>query len=67
MADEKQVIYTVNANIPTCTISAYAASCGVSVEVVKGWIKRDYIPVHRIGKYTFINLAAFTEKLKNTP
>lgn len=66
MPEEKQVIYSVTTNIPTCTVEAYAFSCGVSVEVVRGWVKREYIPVVRFGKRTLINLSKLTEQLKNT-
>ena len=68
MSDDKapQVTYSLNTTIPTCTAADYALSCGVSVDVVKGWIKREYIPVVRFGKYTFINLSLLAEQLKNT-
>ena len=58
------VTYSVHTNFPTCTVQDYAESCDVSVNTVRGWIKRDYIPVVQFGKYTFINLALLTENLR---
>lgn len=43
---------------PVMTIDKYADTVGVSVDVVRGWQARGYLPTVRVGKYTLVNLLA---------
>lgn len=43
---------------PLMTIDKYADSVGVTVDVVRGWQARGYLPTVRVGKYTLVNLLA---------
>ena len=44
--------------------SAFADYNGLSLNVVGAWVDKGYLPVVKIGKYTFINLVLLTENLK---
>lgn len=40
---------------PDMTMDQYAKICGVTKDVVRGWISKGYLPTIRRGKYTLIN------------
>lgn len=50
-------------SIMVCTVSKFAEYSGMEEGVVIGWVKKGYLPVKRIGKYTLINLALFNQEL----
>ncbi len=50
-------------SIMVCTVAKFAEHSGMEEGVVIGWIKKGYLPVKRIGKYTLINLALFNQEL----
>ena len=43
---------------PLVTISKYAEITGVTDDTVTQWVKRGYIPVHKIGRRVLVNVAA---------
>ncbi len=48
---------------PLCTIEQYAYLVGVSVDVVRGWQARGYLPTAKVGRYTLVNLVAIAQSL----
>lgn len=47
---------------PLMTVSQFAENVGVSEGVVVGWIKREYIPTHKIGRHRLVNIAQLNHK-----
>lgn len=64
-SDSDQQSVSFNSAILVCTAKRFAEHSGLSVGVVHGHIKKGYLPVTRIGKYTLINLALFNKELLN--
>jgi len=50
-------------SVMVCTVARFAEQSGMEEGVVIGWVKKGYLPVKRIGKYTLINLALFNQEL----
>ncbi len=48
---------------PLMHASKFAEISGLTVGVVHGWIRQDYIPTVKIGKYPMINMIALTNQL----
>ncbi len=61
MDGQQQVLQ--HSSIMVCTVSKFAEQSGMEEGVVIGWVKKGYLPVKRIGKYTLINLALFNQEL----
>jgi len=61
MDGQQQVL--PHSSIMVCTVSKFAEHSGMEEGVVIGWVKKGYLPVKRIGKYTLINLALFNQEL----
>ncbi|MDO1592105.1 DNA-binding protein [Pseudomonas aeruginosa] len=36
---------------------------GEDHETVRGWIRKGYLPAHKIGKHVMVNVALFTRQL----
>lgn len=47
---------------PIMTVSQFAEGVGVSEGVVTGWIKREYIPTHKVGRHRLVNVAKVNHK-----
>lgn len=62
---DQQSVSLRNLAILVCTAERFADQVGLPIGVVQGHIKKGYIPVKRIGKYTLINLALFNQELLN--
>jgi len=54
---------TLKLIMPTCSLESFAVANGVTKEVVKGWVKNNYIPTLKLGRYRVINLAKLTLQL----
>lgn len=52
---------------PLCTMEQYAYLVGVSVDVVRGWQARGYLPTAKVGRYTLVNLVAIAQSLAVDP
>jgi len=61
MEGQQQILQL--SSIMVCTVSKFAELSGMEEGVIIGWIKKGYLPVKRIGKYTLINLALFNQEL----
>jgi len=49
--------------VPLLTIERYANSVGVTPHVVEAWIKRGYIPTHKVGRRRLVNIIALIQEL----
>lgn len=49
---------------PVMSQKQFATFTGVSDDTVRGWVEGRTVPVVKIGKQMFINLASFTGELK---
>lgn len=52
-----------NSFVLVITAEKFSEQVGLPVGVVIGWVKKGYLPVKRIGKYTLINLALLNQEL----
>jgi hypothetical protein len=53
----------VVSSVNLVTKERFAVSVGVTEYVVDGWVKRGYLPVHEMGRYSLINLARLNIEL----
>lgn len=58
MITTKEIKYS-----PMVTNAEFASLVGVSQGVVDGWVKRDYVPTVKMGKYRLINIALLNHHL----
>lgn len=49
---------------PLVTNAEFASLVGVSEGVIDGWVKRDYVPTVKLGKYRLINIAKLNSLLQ---
>jgi len=47
---------------PYMTQERFAEVTGVSLDVVRGWVKKGYLPIFDLGKYRLINVALLTKE-----
>ncbi|MBF0132373.1 MAG: hypothetical protein HQL75_07270 [Magnetococcales bacterium] len=43
------------------TQERFAEVTGVSLDVVRGWVKKGYLPILDLGKYRLVNVALLTK------
>lgn len=62
--DSQQILNSVHivAPVPVMASERFAELVGVSVDVVRGWIDKGYIPTVKIGRYRLINVAVLTRE-----
>ncbi|MBE0471335.1 MAG: hypothetical protein IBX55_17715 [Methyloprofundus sp.] len=48
---------------PLMHASKFAEISGLSLGVINGWIRQDYLPTVKIGKYSMINMISLTNQL----
>ena len=53
----------INKYTPLMTLSEFASCVGVSEGVVEGWVKRNYVPTHKIGRHRLVNVAKLSDSL----
>lgn len=45
------------ANLDICSVSTFAAMCGVSIDQVVSWMKQGTVPSVKVSDFRMINLA----------
>ena len=62
--DTQQILNSVHvvAPVPVMAFERFAELVGVSVDVVRGWIDKGYIPTVKIGRHRLINVAVLTRE-----
>lgn len=45
---------------PFCTAERFSDLAGVTVDVVRAWIARGYLPTKKIGKYRLVDVVAMS-------
>lgn len=50
---------------PFCTVERFADLSGVSVDVVRGWVARGYLPTKKIGRYRLVDVVSMASHLQS--
>lgn len=64
VSEALQVTINMDLTVPLMHPKKFAASIGLSLGVIGGWIDQGYLPTVKTGRYQMINLALLTENLK---
>ena len=49
--------------VGVCTQEKFAESAGLTLDTVRGLVRRGYIPTVKVGRYAMVNLTALNREL----